>query len=112
MILERSPLGTGKTTAMKDFLDRYKFKKALFMSPRTMFANNIYGEFQKYGFEHYKEKEGDLSKVNRLICSLESLRRISNPVILPNNVKKNSNAVYQYGMQVLHITSGLYTVNT
>jgi hypothetical protein len=94
VILERSALGTGKTTAIKDVIrtmetiikvkktiKKYKYKRILFLSPRVIFAKNIQEEFKEFDFKLYKDKEmpGDLSKIKRLIISLESLKRINEP---------------------------------
>jgi hypothetical protein len=79
VILERSPLGTGKTTAIKRVIENYNYKRILFFSPRIIFAKNVNEEFSNFYFHLYKDETGDLSYYDRLIISLESLNRIKEP---------------------------------
>lgn len=76
MIFLKSMLGTGKTQALKQLLDTGKYNSVLYLSSRILFGYNIQGEFKDYGFKLYKESSGDL-KDNRLICSIESVSRIT-----------------------------------
>lgn len=76
-LLEKSFLGTGKTTAVKQLLDSGKYRRVLFLSCRIIFSYNILGEFSEYGFKNYKDCDTyDLSKEDRLICSVESIHRV------------------------------------
>ena len=79
VIVEKSPMGSGKTFQIKRYMDKYKPKRCLYLSPRIVFANNIEGEFKEYGFINYKEDTFN-SKCDRVICSIESIHRLNDQV--------------------------------
>lgn len=69
-----SAYNTGKTTLIKRLLPH--FKSILFISCRIALSNDIYGNFKKLGFEHYKKTQDLLC--DRLIIQYESLQKIIN----------------------------------
>jgi hypothetical protein len=79
VIVEKSPMGTGKTFQIKKYMDTYNPKRCLYLSPRIIFANNIEGEFKDYNFVNYKEDSFN-SKCDRVICSIESIHRLNDQV--------------------------------
>jgi hypothetical protein len=77
ILVMRSRMGSGKTTAMKKCLDDYQPKSVLFFSCRIIYSYNMMGEFKEYDIENYKDLKTDLNDVDKLFCSLESIHRIN-----------------------------------
>jgi hypothetical protein len=76
IMVMRSRMGSGKTTAMKKCLDDYRPKSVLFFSCRIIYSYNMMGEFKEYNIENYKDLKSDLNDVDKLFCSLESIHRL------------------------------------
>jgi hypothetical protein len=76
MMVMRSRMGSGKTTAMKTCLDKYKPESVLFISSRIIYSYNMSSEFKDYEIYNYKTIS-DLNSVEKLFCSLESIHRIN-----------------------------------
>jgi hypothetical protein len=77
----QSPMGTGKTTMMKDYLDKHPNKTVLYLSPRRTFSNDVFSDLQYSGFYHYKDlkkykKNNNDTSPPRIICQVESLHKI------------------------------------
>jgi len=80
IVIERSPMGTGKTSSIKRLLDLYDNpKRCLYLSPRIIFSHNIEGEFKNYGFINYKT-QGFNPSSDRVICSIESIHRLQGQI--------------------------------
>jgi len=77
-LVEKSAMGTGKTYAIKQYIKFKKPRRIIYLSPRIVFSRNIEGIFKEFRFTNYKDKckTKDLSKIPRLICSMESLCKI------------------------------------
>ena len=79
----QSPMGTGKTTMMKHYLDQYPDKTVLYLSPRRTFSNDVFADLQYSGFSHYKhiqkyQDNNDGETPKRIICQMESLHKVKN----------------------------------
>lgn len=74
---EKSIMGSGKTTTIKNFLKQNdkEYSKVLFFSPRILFSNNLIGDLKDIGFKNYKNQKR-IDVINRLIVSLESLYKV------------------------------------
>lgn len=76
IMVMRSRMGSGKTTAMKKALDSYKPDSVLFLSSRIIYSYNMGQEFKDYGFFNYK-KVDDFNNVDKLFSSLESIHKVN-----------------------------------
>jgi hypothetical protein len=86
----KSPMGTGKTTALTNLIKQNNYERIIWFSPRIIYSNNKQEEINnliegsKDGnakdclkFYNYKDlNDGELDKVNRLFISLESLYKL------------------------------------
>jgi len=75
VVAECSPMGTGKTFQVKEYIKKTNPKRVLFMSPRIIFSRNIEGEFKDFDFKNYKDG-GNLNSIDRLIMSVESIHKL------------------------------------
>jgi len=75
IIAECSPMGTGKTYQVKEYIKKANPKRVLFMSPRIIFSRNIEGDFKEFDFKNYKDG-GNLHNIDRLIMSVESIHKL------------------------------------
>ena len=77
-LLIRSNYGTGKTFAFKKLIEKYKYKRILFLTYRQSLATSLTNELkEKYKFESYLDKQTDIKNANRLILQLDSISKIS-----------------------------------
>ena len=94
-LIIKSPLGSGKTTALCRYIDENKFKRVLVVSPRQSFASSITVEYNEkiptatvglgespvndrfVCYLDVKNKKS-LSSFNRLVISMESLHYLDN----------------------------------
>lgn len=80
VIVLRSHLGTGKSTAICDLVKQRKFKSILCITPRVMFANSIFADLRKAEprFKLYKDiHKEDRPKQKFIVCQLESLTTLA-----------------------------------
>ena len=80
VIVLRSHLGTGKSTAICDLVKQRNFKSILCITPRVMFANSIFADLKKAepGFKLYKDiHKNDRPKQKFIVCQLESLTTLA-----------------------------------
>lgn len=78
----KSHLGTGKTTIMKNYIDKNTDKKILYFAPRIAFANDIHSALKTHGFEIYtdiKKKKEDFN-YEKIIIQVESLHRVKGKI--------------------------------
>ena len=75
----KSAYGTGKTYGFKKLIDKYKYKKVLFITYRQSLAFNFSIELsERFGFVSYLDVEqGDLLTADRLIIQLDSIKRLN-----------------------------------
>lgn len=75
----KSPYDTGKTQLIKRYIDTFNPKRILWLSYRKTLSNDILSNFEeKYDFKDYQKREFD---ADRLIIQVESILKISNPVV-------------------------------
>lgn len=79
----QSPMGTGKTTMVKHYLNKNRNAKVLYISPRRTFSNDVFSDLQSCGFQHYQfidtyKKFNNNEIPPRIICQVESLHKIKN----------------------------------
>lgn len=72
----KSAMGTGKTTLIKHLLEKYNYKKILWITHRQTLTKSLYGSFKKYGFVSYMDTNGNLFKENKVIVQVDSLKKI------------------------------------
>jgi len=75
----RSHLGTGKSTAICNFIKNNHYNSILCITPRVMFAHSIYGDLKKAepNFKLYKDvPKAERPKERYMVCQLESLSTI------------------------------------
>lgn len=73
----QSAYGTGKTYAFKKLIDKYKFKRVLFITYRQSLAHSLSLELaEKFGFQNYLDEDCDVLKAQRLIIQLDSIKRL------------------------------------
>ena len=95
--LTHSQTGTGKTQANCGAINARRPKRCLFISSRICYSNSMYGELMRNTFcgnenkekglphwEIYKDVDGELSKVDYLICQVDSLHRLKLILTEPN----------------------------
>lgn len=73
----KSPMGTGKTTLIKELVKNDHFKKILWITHRQSLTKSIHGTFKKYDFDNYMDYGGCLYNKKRLIVQVDSLNRIT-----------------------------------
>lgn len=71
----QSHLGTGKTTFITDYIKQNMDKRIIILTPREMYAKNIYSELKKANLEfkfyqNYKDSKGD-----KVVVQMESLHK-------------------------------------
>ena len=91
----KSPMGTGKTFNFTRYFTGMDARnnadyevdelRVIYLSSRRAFAESIEQEFQTLGFKNYM-KQHILSYESRIICSVESLRRLSDVQIGENTI--------------------------
>ena len=74
----KSEMDTGKTYLITELLKNYsaKFKRVLFVTHRTKFANDIYEKFKSMGFIHYQKDPDKMMFGDKIICQIESLHKL------------------------------------
>lgn len=83
-IILATPMGSRKTGVVIDYLNKYKFKRVLFMSPRITFSNNLVKRYKSAGIEivNYrkigKKDEMTMKKIDKLTMSSQSCRYCKN----------------------------------
>jgi len=82
----KSAYGTGKTTMLKDILNKYCVddnKRILYLSYRKTLSMDLHKTFKYYGFNSYKEYKDNrtLREQDRLIIQVESLYRLEDQMI-------------------------------
>lgn len=70
-----SPMGTGKTYLMEYYIRRYGIKRALIISTRQSYANNMAEKFAELHFINYLD-DIDWYKKGKIIVQLESLHKL------------------------------------
>ena len=81
-VFVKSPMGSGKSRSLKKLFDCKdehfdKYKHVIYMSPKRAFASAMAAEFKEQKFVNYMDRTARLNnKVERLICSLESLHKV------------------------------------
>lgn len=74
----KSPYGSGKTTYIKKLIkDRYKNKRIIFLVMRQSLAYDLESEMSIMGFKNYLNSEKVNYKDDKIIISLDSLRKIT-----------------------------------
>lgn len=77
----KSPMSTGKTTAVQKILDYMKqFKKILWISHRQALSKQIYGSFKDLGFVNYMDVQGPMDEYDKVIIQIDSLHRITKSI--------------------------------
>lgn len=80
IVLLKSHLGTGKTTAVKRYIEEYEPERVIWLSARRIFARNLHTDLNKLGlnFKCYLDHtdESNLGKYNRMIVQMESLHKL------------------------------------
>lgn len=81
-IVLKSPMGTGKSTVLGNWLEPQADKSMLLVVSRILFGYSIQSDLNQHegiNFQNYKGlAQKDLNKANHLVCSVESLCRIGN----------------------------------
>lgn len=72
-LIVKSAYDTGKTTLVREIVNKYKDLRILFISYRITLTENIYGSFINFK-KYYEEIDAD-----HLICQVDSLLKIPNP---------------------------------
>ena len=79
-LIIKSPLGTGKTTAIIDFIKEYKPSSVLHIGVRQLYDHNIFGEYiiNNLPFVHYQDPDLPyyLGNIPYLVIQLESIIRL------------------------------------
>lgn len=73
----KSAMGTGKTHTLKYILNKYKFKKVLWITHRQTLTKNICGSFKGYGFVNYMDDKSKLFHADRAIVQVDSLQHVT-----------------------------------
>lgn len=74
----KSPYGSGKTTYIKKLIaDKYKDKRIIFLVMRQSLSYDLENEMCKLGFKNYLNKDKINYKDDKIIISLDSLRKIT-----------------------------------
>ena len=86
ILLNRSHLGTGKTTSYINYIRRNNLKRVLILSPRRLYARSITSEYNcekphllsKVGedFQCYLDDDVEINNCNRLVLQMESLHKL------------------------------------
>jgi hypothetical protein len=73
----KSPYGSGKTTYIKKLIaEKYNDKRIIFLVMRQSLSYDLENEMSKLGFKNYLNKEKLDYKDDKIIISLDSLRKI------------------------------------
>lgn len=75
-IIISAGLGSGKTTATLDYINKINYKKIIVITPRISFADSILNRYNTnthYNFKHY---QNCIDNTPYLICQVESLNKI------------------------------------
>lgn len=74
-LIVKAYMGKGKTTAIKDYLERNKDKSVIFLTSRRSFASSLFKSLN--GFVSYSGKTAqNINRENRLILQVESLFKL------------------------------------
>jgi hypothetical protein len=99
----KSPYGTGKTLAFKKLIEKYQYKRILFITYRQSLAHSLSEDLKKsYGFFNYLD--GELNNNPRLIIQLDSLRKLVNNGV---NIITQKDGAPRYDLVVLDECEGL-----
>ena len=98
-IIVKSPMGSGKSFTLSHIfkestkkssfinkkigfdeilIDDFKYKSILYFSCKRAFASSMSKDFEEYGFKNYMDINGDFTKYDRIICSVESIQKCRN----------------------------------
>lgn len=72
----KSPMGTGKTTMIKEILNNVQFKTVLWITPRQTLTKSTFGSFKDCSFVNYMDEKGCLYKMKKVIVQIDSLMRM------------------------------------
>ena len=99
----KSPYGTGKTYAFKKLIEKYQYKRILFITYRQSLAHSLSEDLKNtYGFFNYLD--GELNNNPRLIIQLDSLRKLVNNNV---NIITQKDGTPRYDLVVLDECEGL-----
>ena len=99
----KSPYGTGKTLAFKKLIEKYNYKRILFITYRQSLAHSLSEDLKNsYGFFNYLD--GELNNQPRLIIQLDSLRKLVNNGV---NIITQKDGAPRYDLVVLDECEGL-----
>jgi len=103
----KSPYGTGKTYAFRKILDKYKYKRVLFITYRQSLAHSFSTDLkEKYNFVNYLDEDIEtLKKSNRVIIQLDSLKKLIN--YTEDDIISQINKNPYYDLVVLDESEGL-----
>jgi hypothetical protein len=88
VLMIKSKYGTGKTYCFKRLIEKYQYKRILFITYRQSLANSLSNELkEKYKFDNYLETP-DVKKSDRLIIQLDSIGKICGTTDLYDPVKR------------------------
>jgi hypothetical protein len=74
----RSAYGTGKTYGFKKLIEKFNFKRVLFITYRQSLAHNFSIDLsEKFGFVNYLDEGVDVRKADRLIIQLDSIKKLN-----------------------------------
>ena len=78
----KSVYATGKTVLLQELVKRRAFKRILWVTHRQTLTNDIFGNFHELGFKSYLDDKGSgkVLSSDRLICQIESLKKIPGDV--------------------------------
>ena len=74
----KSQYNTGKTQLLKPVIEKYKFKRILFVSYRISLSVDLMNNFKYLNFKSYLDKD---YKADKLIIQIESIQKINNEFI-------------------------------
>jgi len=76
-VLIHAGMGTGKSFQTKKLIAEGCYRRVLVIAPRITYAEFITGELAELGFVCYRHSQSHTLKHDRIVCSMESLHRIS-----------------------------------
>jgi hypothetical protein len=87
VLMIKSAYGTGKTFCFKELINKYNFKKVLFITYRRSLAHSLSLDLkEKYNFKNYLDEEKtNLRKHDRLIIQLNSLNKLFYTSLITDN---------------------------
>lgn len=78
-LMVKSEMGTGKTTELKNFLEREvkAFPRVLWLSTRIAYTDSVMGILSPLGFQSYLDASKPLPQCDRLVLQYESLHKLN-----------------------------------